>query len=59
MTPTPLLLRLWDDYESANTRCRATYFAGMGHQRRFRDQGGRQRTTKQIRSTRSVEAGTR
>lgn len=57
--PFVVLRRLWDDYEDANARCRASYHVGMGHQRQTRDQAGRQRSSKQIRSTRSVEAGTR
>ena len=49
MTPTPLLLRLWSEYEEANARSRASYHASVGHQRRFRDQAGRGRATKQVR----------
>lgn len=46
---SPLFERLWREYEAANTRARASYFAAMGHQRQIKDQSGRVRKTKQVR----------
>lgn len=46
---TPLMLRLWDDYEAANARCRIRYFTSTGTHREIKDQSGRKRKTKQVR----------
>lgn len=46
---SPLLVRLWREYEAGNRAANMTYDLEQGRMRQVRDQAGRGRKTKQAR----------